>query len=50
MWAAQAPLIVSDQAPGARSFTTPRFTRFSEVGGRLTGLLDGAARAERTRH
>lgn len=50
MWAAQVPLKASPQAPGARTFATPRFTRFSEVGGRLTGLLDGAAQTERTLH
>ncbi|NEV60354.1 hypothetical protein [Thiorhodococcus minor] len=50
MWAAQVPLAASGQAPGARTFATPRFTRISEVGGRLTGLLDGAARTARTLH
>lgn len=50
MWTAQVPLAASPHAPGARTFATPRFTRFSEVGGRLTGLLDGAARTERTLH
>ena len=50
LWAAQVPLMVSDHAPGARTFATPRFTLFSEVGGRLTGLLDSAESTARTLH
>lgn len=50
MWAAQVPLRDSDQGPGARTFATPRFTLFSEVGGRLTGLLDSAEQRPRTLH